>query len=91
MPPTAFAKALDLIESPGWLAFNIKEAFLDESDTTGFDKAIRSLCREHVIQIQAYRRYRHRVSITGEPLYYVAVIAKKLRDLPDAISQAAVT
>lgn len=85
IPSAGFAKALDLIGVPGWVAFNIKEAFLDESDTTGFCKLIRQLTRERIIQIQAYRRYRHRLSIGGEPLYYVAVIAKKLRDLPDVM------
>lgn len=85
IPAAAFAKAMDLIEVPGWLAFNIKEAFLDESDSTGFCKLIHQLSRERIIQIQAYRRYRHRLSIAGEPLYYVAVIAKKLGDLPDVI------
>ncbi len=85
IPAAAFAKAIDLIEVPGWLAFNIKEAFLDESDDTGFCKLIRSLSCKRGIQIQAYRRYRHRLSITGAPLYYVAVVAKKLNDLPDAV------
>ncbi len=28
-----------------------------------------------------YRRYHHRISISGEPLFYVAVVAKKLKDL----------
>lgn len=83
IPVAAFAKALDLIEVRGWVAFNIKEAFLDESDLTGFCKLIHSLCRKGIIQIQGYRRYRHRLSIRGAPLYYVAVIARKLDDLPD--------
>ncbi|MDH3718251.1 MAG: class I SAM-dependent methyltransferase, partial [Planctomycetota bacterium] len=32
IPPQAFAKALDLIATPGWLAFNLKESFLREQD-----------------------------------------------------------
>ncbi len=83
IPAEAFLKALDVIETPGWIAFNIKEDFLREADTTGFCELIRALAREEIIQIQAYRRYRHRVSITGEPLYYVAMVAKKLRDVSD--------
>ena len=27
IPPLAFAKALDLVSTPGWLAFNLKESF----------------------------------------------------------------
>jgi predicted TPR repeat methyltransferase len=85
IPAAAFAKAVDLIETPGWLAFNIKESFLSEGDETGFARLIRELSRREIIQIQAYRRYCHRISVTGDPLHYVAVIARKLRDLPDDI------
>jgi hypothetical protein len=80
IPPSAFLKGLALIDSPGLMAFNIKEDFLREEDTTGFSRLIRRLSREDVIQIQAYRRYRHRLSMTGEPLYYVAMVARKLKD-----------
>ena len=85
--PKAFAKALDLVVVPGWLAFNIKESFLRERDSTGFCRLVRKLCRQEVIQIQAYRRYQHRLSVTSRPLYYVAVIARKLKDLPDDIQE----
>ncbi len=85
IPVKAFAKAVDLIETPGWLAFNIEESFLSERDDSGFCSLIRELSRQEIIQIQAYRRYQHRISVTGEPLHYVAVIARKLRDMPDDI------
>jgi len=83
IPPAAFLKALDLIDTPGWLAFNIKEDFLCERDGTGFCRLIRQLAREEIIQAQAYRRYRHRLSITGKPLHYVAMVARKRKDVPD--------
>lgn len=83
IPSKAFLKALDLISTPGWMAFNIKEEFLNDSDQGGFCKLIRQLSRENIIQIQAYRRYRHRLATCGKPLYYVAVVARKLKDLPD--------
>jgi len=83
IPPEVFAKALDLISADGWLAFNIHDGFLDHRDETGFSRLIRSLSQHEIIQIQALRRYRHRVSASGEPLYYVAMVARKLRDLPD--------
>ena len=85
IPPLAFAKALELIETPGWLAFNLKEDFLREKDSSGFSQLIRKLNREQFIQTYSYRRYKHRISIAGEPLYYVAVIAKKVKDLDDSI------
>jgi len=77
IPPQAFLKALDLISTPAWLAFNIKEDFLHESDQSGFSQLIRKLIHQDYIQPQCYRRYRHRISIAGKPLYYVAMIAKK--------------
>lgn len=85
IPPDAFSKALDLIEVPGWVALTIKEDFLHEEDSSGFAGLIRDLSRQRVIQIQAYRRFRHRRSITGKPLYYVAMVARKLSNLPDAL------
>jgi len=87
IPPKAFAKALDVITTPGWLAFNIKEGFLNERDRTGFCRLIRRLCRDEAIQIQAYQRYRHRLSLAGKALYYVAVVAKKLKELPDDVEE----
>ena len=81
IPPFSFAKALHLIATPGWLAFNLKESFLREQDESGFSRLIRMLNRDGYIQTMCYRRYQHRISITGEPLFYVAVIAKKLKDL----------
>lgn len=79
IPPLAFLQALDLISTPAWLAFNIKEDFYYESDQSGFSQLIRQLIQQNHIQPQCYRRYRHRVSISGEPLYYIAMIAKKCK------------
>ena len=88
IPPLAFAKALDLIATPGWLAFNLKEDFLREQDSSGFSRLIRELNRDGYIQTLCYRRYQHRVSITGEPLFYVAVIARKLKDLDNDLFES---
>ena len=79
IPPGAFLKALELISTPGWAAFNIKEDFLHESDQSGFSRLIRQLIQQDYLQPQCYRRYRHRVSMAGEPLFYVAMIAKKCK------------
>jgi hypothetical protein len=88
IPPLAFAKALDLIATPGWMAFNLKESFLREEDVSGFSRLIRRLNRDGYIQTLCYRRYQHRISITGDPLFYVAVIARKLKDLGDDLLES---
>jgi len=82
IPPLAFINAMELIRTPGWLAFNIKESFLRAEDESGFDRLVRHMIREELIQVQAYRRYQHRISITGEPLHYVAMVATKQCDIP---------
>jgi hypothetical protein len=87
IPPAAFAKALDLVETGGWLAFNIKEDFVYQTDRSGFARLIDDLNRKGIIQTQAYRRYRHRYSITGKPLHYVAFVSRKLCDVPDEMLQ----
>jgi SAM-dependent methyltransferase len=85
IPPLAFAKALDLIATPGWLAFNLKECFLREQDATGFSRLVRRLNRDGYIQTYCYRRYQHRISVAGDPLYYIAVVARKLKDVDDEL------
>ncbi|NNF96092.1 MAG: methyltransferase, partial [Halobacteria archaeon] len=79
IPPLAFLQALDLISTPAWLAFNIKEDFLHERDQSGFSRLIRQLIQQDYILPLCYRRYRHRLSMAGDPLYYVAMIAKKTK------------
>lgn len=83
IPPKAFLNALNVIDTPAWLAFNVKEDFIHPSDGSGFASLVQQLAAEEVIQIQSYRRYRHRLSIAGEPLYYIAMVATKQKDVPD--------
>lgn len=83
IPAAAFLNALDLIDTPGWVVFNIKEDFLDDRDEAGFSGLIHKLCDDGIIRMEAYRRYPHRLAVTGEPLHYVAVVATKRRDVPD--------
>lgn len=83
IPTQAFLAAYDLIETSGWLAFNLRDNFLDESvDSTGFAGLIRRMRREGVIQVQAYRRYQHRLAASGAPLHYIAMVALKQAPVP---------
>jgi predicted TPR repeat methyltransferase len=83
IPPRAFGTAFNLISAPGWLAFNIKETFLSGKDESGFSRLIRALSDREFIQIQAYRRYSHRLSVDSQRLNYVAMVARKLRPMPE--------
>jgi 2-polyprenyl-3-methyl-5-hydroxy-6-metoxy-1,4-benzoquinol methylase len=78
IPPEAFTAAYDLVEPGGWIAFNIRSRFLAEDDEpTGFSKLIGRMEDEGRLEVLAERKYRHRISVTGEPLYYVAIVARK--------------
>ncbi len=82
IPPTAFIQALNVIDEQGWIAFNIKETFLYETDTTGFSRLIRNLIFSEYLNINHLERYRHRFSIDGSPLYYFSVICWKKAHVP---------
>jgi SAM-dependent methyltransferase len=82
IPTKAFIKALNIIQSEGWVAFNIKETFLDHSDTSGFSRMIRELIFSKYLDVYHIERYRHRLSIEGEPLFYYAIACRKKADVP---------
>lgn len=82
IPPLAFAEAYNYVETPGWAAFNIKEDFLDHRDSTGFSRLIRRMLDEGALEHRAQRHYRHRLSLAGDPLHYVAMVAVKRGDVP---------
>jgi predicted TPR repeat methyltransferase len=77
IPPAALAAAYDLLVPGGWLAFSIKEDFLEESGGSGFARLIRELVDRGMVEIRAQQRYRHRLSASGEPVHYIAVVAAK--------------
>ncbi|MGE4157973.1 MAG: methyltransferase domain-containing protein [Planctomycetota bacterium] len=89
IPPLAFVTAFNLVETPGWVAFNIKESFLDADDGSGFSDLVRHLIFDKYIQIHHMERYSHRVSIDGKKLFYYAIAAMKIRDFPPAQLQGA--
>lgn len=82
IPPKAFMEAFNVIQPQGWVGFNIKETFLNESDESGFSRMIRELIFSKYLDIYHLERYRHRLSIEGEPLYYYAIAARKNADIP---------
>lgn len=82
IPPQAFLPAMRMISEGGWLAFNIKDTFLDRSDGTGFSRFIRELIFSEYIDIHHLERYRHRLSMEGVPLHYFALVARKAAQIP---------
>jgi predicted TPR repeat methyltransferase len=88
IPPLAFAEAYNLVSTPGLVAFNIKDKFVAAEDSSGFSELIEQITEAGVFEPGSEQRYRHRLSVTGEPLYYVAMVGEKKADIPGEILQA---
>jgi predicted TPR repeat methyltransferase len=84
IPPAAYRNAANFVAPGGLLAFNIKEEFLDVRYTHGFSEMMRRMVNEGVVRLEATRRYRHRRSAAGDPIYYTAMVATKLKDIPES-------
>lgn len=82
IPPSAFAEAFNFVESPGWMAINLRERFMEDTDPAGFGTFITRMLDEGVIEERARTTYTHRRSVAGDPLNYVALVATKQRDVP---------
>lgn len=86
IPPQAIASALDFVQVGGWIAFNIKDTFLDARDTGGFSRMVRELIFSEYLDLYHLERYQHRLAIDGTPLNYFAIVGKKcLPDLPGSV------
>jgi len=83
IPPLAFANGYNLVSQSGWVAFNIKEDFVCEADSTGFCQLIERMVADEMLDVQKRRRYRHRFCQDGTPLYYHAVVGKKQQHIPE--------
>jgi hypothetical protein len=80
--PEVFMEGINLVSTPAWIAFNIKEDFLSDDDPTGFSSLIRKMIEADILDICFQERYQHRLSLEGKPLYYLAIIAQKKAAVP---------
>lgn len=83
IPPSAFFEGLRLVAKDGWVAFNIKETFLDRSDKTGFSRFIRELIFSEYLNVYQLERYTHRYSMEGVGLKYYALVGRISAPIPD--------
>jgi predicted TPR repeat methyltransferase len=81
IPPEVFCEALRHIDTPGLVAYTIKDAFLGEKDESGFSALVERLEADGILCTLTRERYQHRLNWAGEPLHYVAVLAEKRREL----------
>jgi predicted TPR repeat methyltransferase len=72
----AFVNAFNLLDDDSWVAFNIKDRFLSEEDASGFKQILNAMMGDSLSVLQN-KRYCHRLSLSGEPLHYHAIVGKK--------------
>jgi 2-polyprenyl-3-methyl-5-hydroxy-6-metoxy-1,4-benzoquinol methylase len=84
IPLEAFASAYNLIKPGGWVAFNIKSSYLDQNDTSGFARLIRSIMADKTLEVRKTQPYQHRVGTDRQPIQYTAIVGNKRRDISDA-------
>lgn len=82
IPPEAFFTAMKFLRTDGWVAFNIKETFLDHSDDMGFSRFIRELIFSEYLDVYQLERYTHRLSMEGVPLKYFALVGRLTASIP---------
>jgi predicted TPR repeat methyltransferase len=83
IPPRCFFNAVKLIRAGGWLAFNIKQSFLDADEQTGFARLVRALIFSKYVDIYHLELYRHRLSMEGTQLFYYALVGRLAAALPN--------
>ena len=83
IPPRAFFNAMKLVRTDGWLAFNIKETFLDHTEHTGFSRLVRELIFSKYLDIYHLELYRHRLSMEGTQLFYYALVGRMTASIPE--------
>jgi predicted TPR repeat methyltransferase len=77
MPPEAFLEAVRYVSPSGWLAFCIKDRFLDDEDESGFARLVRDMMDSGTLEVLERQRYVHRLDMQGKPLHYEAVVARR--------------
>ncbi|MCI5222397.1 MAG: methyltransferase [Candidatus Electrothrix sp. AR4] len=81
IPTQAFVTGFNFIEFSGYIAFNIKETFFEDTDNE-FCRLISYLQKNGALEILQQKKYIHRKSTDGMPLYYLAIVARKKYNIP---------
>ena len=68
--PQALRNALAALPSGAPVAFTIDERWMDESDPDGFGATVEQLVADGDLAVLERTRFQHRVTTTGEPIFY---------------------
>ncbi|MGD2100325.1 MAG: methyltransferase [Desulfobacterales bacterium] len=76
IPTQGFINAFNLVETDGWVAFNIKDRFMSREDDTGYHDTLNTMMGNS-LEVLKIHHYCHRLSMSGDPLHYYAVVGRK--------------
>ncbi|MFF8022918.1 hypothetical protein ACFZDJ_17655 [Streptomyces sp. NPDC007896] len=74
--PQALENALAVLPAGAPVAFTIDERWMDESDPEGFGAAVERLVAAGGLAVMERTRFQHRVTTTGEPIFYQLVVGR---------------
>ncbi|MEE8434970.1 MAG: methyltransferase domain-containing protein [bacterium] len=81
IPPEVFATAFNYVEDGGYIAFNLMDEFLEGKDPSGFAEMIEYITDSGTLEESMRVHYIHRLSISGDPIYYQGIIGRKGSDI----------
>ncbi|MEU2622375.1 class I SAM-dependent methyltransferase [Streptomyces sp. NPDC007157] len=74
--PRALVNALAVLPPGAPVAFTIDERWMDEADQDGFGAAVERLVAGGDLVLLERTRFQHRVTTTGEPIFYQLVVGR---------------
>lgn len=81
IPLNSFLNVYNLLEDNAWIAFNIKDRFLKQNiQSNSFNRLFASIFKDQMSVLEQ-KRYRHRYAVSGCPLYYYAIVGKKISNV----------
>ena len=78
-PPAALVNALAVLPPGAPIVLTIDERWMDTSDPDGFGIAVQRLSDEGDLEVVERTRFRHRITTTGEPVFYELLIGMTTR------------
>jgi predicted TPR repeat methyltransferase len=78
-PPAALVNALAVLPPGAPIAFTIDERWMNTSDPEGFGVAVQRLADQADLEVVERTRFKHRITTTGEPVFYELLIGMTAR------------
>ena len=76
-PPAALINALSVLPASAPVAITIAERWMDPADPDGFGAAIEQFVQRGELVLLERERFQHRITTTGEPIFYELIVATK--------------